>query len=167
MLNRSIGRIDLPETSTISFGDFRCDLVVGDKSKYAYTLVEFEDARPESIFASGEKYQHEWSRRFEHGYSQVVDWFWKISDLERMDDFEKRFGSRDASFFGMLILGRNHFLDPHLRKRLIWRANKVVVNSNNIRCLTFDDLHVELSQLLTTLETMAKADESQDKPGLI
>src|SRR4051812_41598714 len=45
MLNRSIGRIDLLAHEYDIFGDFRSDLVVGDSARFAYTLVEFEDAR--------------------------------------------------------------------------------------------------------------------------
>src|SRR4051794_13517061 len=32
------------------FGDFTCDLVVGDSARNAYCLIEFEDAGPTSLF---------------------------------------------------------------------------------------------------------------------
>jgi hypothetical protein len=32
------------------FGDFACDLAVGESARGAYCLVEFEDARRESVF---------------------------------------------------------------------------------------------------------------------
>jgi len=38
------------------FGDFRCDFAIGDWTRKAYTFVEFEDARPNSLFIKqGEK----------------------------------------------------------------------------------------------------------------
>ena len=38
------------------FGDFRCDFAIGDWTRKAYTFVEFEDARPNSLFVKqGEK----------------------------------------------------------------------------------------------------------------
>jgi hypothetical protein len=76
------------------FGDFSCDLVVGDAGSGAYGFIEFEDAAPNSIFVRrGAKSTPEWSSRFEHGYSQIIDWFYKLDDMARTGEFEARFGS--------------------------------------------------------------------------
>jgi len=162
MLNPNVHRIDRLGHEFDLFGDFRCDLVVGDFRTPAYTLVEFEDARRDSVFRQGAKYTHEWAPRFEHGYSQLVDWFWKIADLERTGDFAHRFGGPDVSFSGMLVIGRRSFVTGRERQRFRWRSSRVVVNSNVVRCLTFDDLYDELDALLTTFKGVETGD---DKPG--
>lgn len=155
--NRSIGRIDRLAFEYDIFGDFAADLVVGDFQKPAFTLIEFEDAEPGSIFRSGAKYAAEWSPRFERGYSQIVDWLWKLDDLRATDDFEHRFGGRDAVFTGILVIGRNRHLGERERRRLNWRSRKTVINSEHILCLTFDDFYEELANRLTALELMAQA----------
>src|SRR5262249_37769518 len=61
------------------FGDFICDLVVGHSARNAYCLIEFEDAGPVSLFIKrGKRVTREWSPRFEHGCSQIIDWFHKL-----------------------------------------------------------------------------------------
>jgi hypothetical protein len=56
------------------FGDFSCDLAVGDSVKKAYCFIEFEDAGPNCLFVKqGKKATREWSPRIDHGYSQIVD----------------------------------------------------------------------------------------------
>ena len=49
-------------------------MVVGDASSHAYCFIEFEDATETSIFKKTPKLTPEWSPRFEHGFSQLVDW---------------------------------------------------------------------------------------------
>ncbi len=69
-----IVRYDLVAHELPLFGDFVADLVVGDSKNSAFAFIEFEDASPESIFVK-RKATPEWSPRFEHGFSQLVDWF--------------------------------------------------------------------------------------------
>ena len=104
----------------------------------------------------GEKYTHEWGRRFERGFSQIVDWFWKLEDQSRSNEFRHRFGSADARFSAVLVIGRSHFLPPRERQRLNWRLDPVIINSNKAMCLTFDDLYNELHGRLTRIEALAK-----------
>src|SRR5207244_1348227 len=48
------------------FGDFTCDLAVGDSVKHAYCFIDFEDAGPNSLFVrQGKKATREWSSRFD------------------------------------------------------------------------------------------------------
>ncbi len=76
------------------FGDFRSDLVVGDSVTQSYFFVEFEEAGPESIFLSNSnRSTPEWSPRFERGFSQIIDWFCKLDEMEKTDSFEDKFGS--------------------------------------------------------------------------
>src|SRR5208282_4439787 len=57
------------------FGDYNCDLVVGDSVNHSFLFTEWEDATVASLFRQqGKKATPEWSPRFEHGYSQLIDW---------------------------------------------------------------------------------------------
>jgi Domain of unknown function (DUF4263) len=82
------------------------------------------------------------------GFNQIVDWFWKLNDLERTDDFENRFNSRSIDYTGLLIIGRDRDLEPREKRRLDWRRKKLIVNSQHIYCITFDELADILSARL-------------------
>jgi hypothetical protein len=132
------------------FGDFVCDLVIGDSVTKTYGFVEFEDGGPTSLFVQrGAKATPEWSPRFERAFSQVVDWFYKLDDMEKTDEFEARFGSRSVQYFGLLVIGRSGTLAPREQRRLAWRQERIVVNSRHVRCLTFDELAAALSRQIT------------------
>ena len=123
------------------FGDFACDLVVGDSVRKTFTFVEFEDAGPNSLFVKqGKKATRAWSPRLNDGYGQIIDWFYKLADRRNSDECEMRFGSRSIDFTGLLVIGWNHYLDAGERLRLEWRREHVVVNSKRIQCITFDEL---------------------------
>jgi hypothetical protein len=49
------------------FGQFTADLISGDHAARAYTLVEFEDGRPNSVFVQRARQRTKWSPRCEHG----------------------------------------------------------------------------------------------------
>lgn len=130
------------------FGDFACDIVIGDSQSNTYLFVELEDAAPNSIFKKIPKSTPEWAPRLEHGYSQIVDWFWKIEDQSRTNDFKHRFNVENISYHGLLIVGRSSSLASREMERLKWRQDKTVVNSNRISILTFDQLHADLDRRL-------------------
>ncbi|MCU0552441.1 MAG: DUF4263 domain-containing protein [Leptolyngbya sp. Prado105] len=71
------------------FGDFTADLVVGDSSRGHYCFVEFEDASKNSVFRQTNRASSEWSPRFEHGFSQIIDWFWKLEDMRQTTKFRE------------------------------------------------------------------------------
>jgi Domain of unknown function (DUF4263) len=127
------------------FGDFTSDLVIGDAQNHTYCFVEFEDAMPNSVFTvKKSKYQPEFSTRFEHGYSQIVDWFYELTNIGT-SKLKERFGKDTIDFHGVLIIGRNHFLnDVNLLSRLDWRSKNIIVNSKRIRIFTYDDLYQAL-----------------------
>jgi hypothetical protein len=128
-------------------GDFAADIVLGDRARGEFCVVELEDDRPESIFTrAGKKATREWSRRFDHGFSQLVDWFYALDDLKRTERFTRDFGHGHVKFFGLLVIGRSAGLSESERSRLRWRTEKVRVNSHAISCLTFEDLHDYLTQ---------------------
>jgi hypothetical protein len=131
------------------FGDFACDIAVGDSAKQAYCFIELEDAGPGSLFVrQGRKATREWSPRLEHGFGQIVDWFHKLEDLRRSDDFVARFGSRVIRYSAVLIAGRDQYLGQGERERLRWRADNVVVGSQRIECVTFDNVVEDLEARL-------------------
>ncbi len=140
------------------FGDFTCDLAVGDSVKNAFCFVEFEDAGPNSLFVrEGKKATRAWSPRFDHGCSQIIDWFYKLDDMRKSDDFAARFGARAISYTGILVLGRDQYLRPGEQERLEWRRNHVVVASQNIQCVTFDRLLDDLVGRLKAFSLGTKA----------
>ncbi|CAA9571750.1 MAG: hypothetical protein AVDCRST_MAG88-2402 [uncultured Thermomicrobiales bacterium] len=65
------------------FGEFTADVSAGDSSKNAFCLIEFEDGKPNSIFTLRGRRAREWASRFERGFSQIVDWLWKLDDQRR------------------------------------------------------------------------------------
>lgn len=131
------------------FGDFACDLVVGDSARNAYCFIEFEDAAPNSLFVKqGRRATREWSSRFDHGFSQIIDWFCKLDDMKKSDAFAALFGARSICSTGILVVGRNHDLLAGETERLEWRRNNVLVGSQIIECLTFDRLLADLQTRL-------------------
>jgi hypothetical protein len=122
------------------FGDFTCDLVTGDWMRGAYVFVEFENAAPNSIFSQKSRSTPEWSNRFEHGFSQILDWFYKLDTQRHNPEFEQRFGRRDLAITGLLVVGRKQDLGPREKDRLAWRHQHVSVAGLQIYSMTFDDL---------------------------
>lgn len=136
------------------FGDFKCDLAIGDHSNNNFCFVEFEDAKQTSIFhQEGTKYKSAFSSRFEHGYSQIIDWFYKLN-VQSTNEIEERFGQSNIGYNGLLIIGRSHFLTDTEKNRLKWRMENCQVNSKTIYCLTFDELHEFLDQKLKSFKSL-------------
>lgn len=157
--NVHIEEIDLFGFQLDLFGNFRCDWAAGQSSRGEFALVEIEDARRHSVFGGGDKYHEEWGRRFEHGYSQLVDWFWALDMYRDNVDFRKRFGGRLHNFSGLLLIGRSKYLDDAMRDRLHWRVQKVSINSNKIVCMTFDDLRERMETRVKALRDLAKSED--------
>lgn len=150
------------------FGDFACDLAVGEWERGAYCLVEFEDAREDSVFKrEGKKATRAWGPKFEHGYSQILDWLHKL-DGRSAADCLARFGRHAVHARAVLIVGRDHHLDEGERQRLKWRNDNVVVRSDKIICLTFDELLRQFTErlgILTAVEASALAALPPRLPG--
>ena len=132
------------------FGDYAADLVLGDKAYRQFCVIEFEDGRSQSIFKpSPSGNTRVWSSRFEHGFSQIIDWYTMLDDLKKSQRFKRDFGDGHVRFSAMLIIGRDAGLtDAYDRFRLDWRADKVSVDSNNVVCVTFDELHRHMDRHL-------------------
>ncbi|MFC1998792.1 Shedu anti-phage system protein SduA domain-containing protein [Chloroflexota bacterium] len=150
-MNRIASEYDL-------WGDFKCDFVVGDWENKAYCFVEFEDAKIASLFNRSGRHTPEWGKRFEHGFSQIVDWAYKLSDVEKNDEFVARFGSSHIDSGGLLVVGRDAFLEPPEVRRLEWRRRHVVVNSLPVLCLTYDELYKDMIRKMHMFSAAAEAD---------
>ena len=123
------------------WGDFACDLAVADAENKTICFVEFENCMPDSIFKQvGQKATKEYAPRFEHGYSQIIDWFYRIDNFTNSHEIKKKFGRDNIDFIGILITGHSRDLDDELRKRLKWRENNVVISNSKILYFTFDEL---------------------------
>ena len=144
------------------FGDFACDLVIGDSTRRAYCFVEFENAAENSIFRQSKRNVSEWSPRFERGFSQIIDWFYKLDVQSETRDFEYRFGRRSLYSMGPLIIGRDAELSAKEKDRLEWRKRKLLVDSNHIYCLTFDDLYRTLAVRRDIYNIFAKSDRDSE-----
>ena len=153
--NSNIARFDQIAFEYNLFGDFASDLVVGDREKCAYNFVEFEDAGPNSLFVKeGGRAARAWSPRLEHGFGQIIDWFYRLHDFNKSDSCQARFGKRSIDFTGTLVVGRDQHMDDGERLRLEWRRRHVVVNSRAVFCVTFDEL---LDDLQSRLELYSRA----------
>ena len=89
-----------------------------------------------------------WAARLEHGFSQIVDWFWLLDDQRQTSAFEAFFGTRQVDLFALLVVGRERDLSTAERQRLTWRRSRVVVNLQHVFCCTFDELAVDLRKRL-------------------
>ena len=137
------------------YGDFVADLVLKDSKRHQLLLVEFEDGKRNSIFQkASKKYTPEWGRRLEHGYSQIVDWLWKLADMERTDDFASKFG-KPCRYQALLVIGRDSYLDEIQRNRLEWRFSKTTVDTNIITCFTYDQLYEMYDHKLESIKILS------------
>jgi hypothetical protein len=152
MYNSKIHRCDRLAWEFDLFGDFVCDFAIGDSVRGAFTFLEFEDATANSLFVKqGKKATREWSPRLDRGYGQLIDWFYKLRDRRNGDNFLARFGKRSIEYTGVLVIGRDRFMDASERLRLDFRSEYVVVDSKKIYCVTFDELADSLHDYLIML----------------
>jgi len=143
--NPRINRFDLVATEFSLFGDFACDLIIGDSVNRDFCFVEFEDASPQSVFIKKKGMSTpEWSPRFDRGFSQIIDWFLILEDQERTGLHKSKFGLDVIQFVGLLVIGRRKDLDDSQYERLVWRSDQVRVGHRQVHCITFDDLYETL-----------------------
>jgi hypothetical protein len=143
--NPRINSFDRIATEFDLFGDYSCDLVIGDSTSHNFCFVEFEDASPRSVFTRKKgKATAEWSPRFDHRFSQILDWFAILEDQQRTAQFKNKFDSDVIQYVGLLVIGRRHHLDDAQYARLRWRSEQVQVGARQVNCITFDELYQTL-----------------------
>jgi Domain of unknown function (DUF4263) len=98
------------------FGDHKADLVVGDSQRHQYCFVEFEDAAETSVFKKAAKVTPEWSPRFDHGTNQIIDWIYWLDNQRGTAPYLSRFGAAPIQFVGVLVIGRDRFLENPLHR---------------------------------------------------
>jgi antiviral defense system Shedu protein SduA len=80
-----------------------------------------------------------WSGRFEHGFSQLVDWAWRLAEEGgKSAAYQRIFGKADATIHLLLIAGRDADLSESDHARLRWRAKNCWFGAFRMTCLTFD-----------------------------
>jgi Domain of unknown function (DUF4263) len=88
------------------FGDFKADILVGSKHEKEFCVIEFENGRQDTIFKKQRKRKNpEWSARFEHAFSQIVDWFYNLEDFKNTQGFSATFGPGHTSFTELMVTG--------------------------------------------------------------
>ena len=149
IVSNSLNKVDRIAFEYDLFGDFVCDLVVGNSQTDDYCFIEFENASIDSIFTKKKgRYESYYSCRFEQGYSQVADWFYQLNDVSE-SQITKRFNTPRINYHGILIIGRSTFLSENEKKRLAWRRRHFVVYSEHILIYTFDQLLLLLKNIPT------------------
>jgi hypothetical protein len=144
------------------FGDFTADLLLGNKRATEFCVVEFEDGRPDSIFKNQPRRGNaEWSARFEHGFSQLTDWFYNLDDFKGTKGFARTFGTGHVRFIGLLVIGRSASLDEAKRSRLKWRTEKVLIDSHPVNCITFDELYESLRDRFVRYREASKIEKTR------
>ncbi len=122
--------------------DYRCDAVIGDFNSKHFCFIEFENASFDSIFKQkAGKFKKEFAPRFEHGYSQIIDWFQELHyQKANATKMIERFAHFQIGYSACLIIGRDHFLDESDKIRFNWRSDYIKVDSKEILVLTYDEL---------------------------
>jgi len=132
------------------FGDHKADLVIGDTKNKQFCFIEFEDAKSTSIFNTrAAKSTPDWSARYDHGFSQLIDWILWIENNKGNTAYVNRFHAASIQFNMLLVIGRDRDLDKDpadlaLRQRFDWRSDSVVVASKKVHCITYDKLYEDL-----------------------
>jgi hypothetical protein len=148
-------------------GDFRADILLGSKEHKQFCVVEFEHGKQDAIFKKQPRRKNpEWSARFEHAFSQIVDWFCSLEDQRNTAAFQNTFGAGEITFAGLLVMGRKNSLNDPQMRRLAWRTNKVLIDSNRVTCITFDELHAALKAKFEFYRAAAKVETTTTLPGL-
>jgi hypothetical protein len=147
-------------------GNFRSDVLLGSKAAGKFCIVEFEPGEQGAIFKKQKRKNPEWSARFEHAFSQIVDWFWALEDQARTRDFEGTFGKQEITFTSLLVMGRDAELDDTKRRRLAWRTKKVLIDSNKVTCITFDRLYAALKEKYDFYAAAAEVERTATTPSL-
>ncbi len=137
------------------FNEFYADFAIANSKMDHFTFVELEDDGNESVFREKENEKtkrYVWSPVFEHGYSQIIDWFYRLDDYSKTNKIKEHFNVEKMRYEALLIVGRNSSLPNfECRGKLDWRSENVDVHKKKVFCLTYDELYNQLSERYQTL----------------
>lgn len=141
------------------YQEFRTDFAVASLDNKKILFIEFEDAKENSVFeikTDGKTaVSYQWGTRFEHGFSQVVDWYYRLEDMIRTNKMTEHFGVSELDFKGILVVGRStHINKTGNKNRFEWRKKKTVIDSKELKCLTFDNLKDEMVERFDAIKMM-------------
>lgn len=152
--NNALGAPDMLALERPLFGSFPCDVATGSSTSRQFTLVELEDAREDSVFepVRGRAYPR-WSRRFERGFSQLIDWAWRI-DRERQPSptLDPVFGTPDPKIHYLLVIGRDQWFGGAGRARLDWRGLHNGISGQRTTIWTYDEMFAFIDDRLKATE---------------
>lgn len=159
LMGRVVG-IDAPKKYNNELpiiGKFRSDFVVSNDAQTCFSFIEFEDAKGNSIFnktINKKTLVYPWSSRFEHGYSQVIDWYLHLSVNNQTQNMKSEFGAFQITYSGALIIGRKNSLNRgDCNERFDQRVRKSLIDSKHITCYTFDDLYEAMEDQFAILSS--------------
>jgi len=141
------------------YGEYQADLIIGDSSKRVFCFVEFENATRTSLFAKKSSSAYKFAPRFEAGYSQIVDWFKILDDQKRTDLTTSQFNGIVKDYYGILVIGRDKFIDKTLLERINWRSNNIIINSKSIYIYTYDMLYNILKEKLEIINVRRRKND--------
>jgi hypothetical protein len=155
-MSSGVPRADVYKFEFQILGVFKADLVVGNSQRKRFVFVEFESGDKYSLFGPKKTNQmRDWSRRFEHGFGQLVDWAWAIRDAGNTQIFKNAFGCDEFSAEYLLVCGRDSLMDGTEHKRHFWRAENCILGGTQATCLTYDGLLIFFQ---TTIEAIKSYD---------
>jgi hypothetical protein len=158
-MHSNINKFDRLSSEFSFYGQFTCDLITGDSNSKSFCIVEFEDSREKSVFTKQTRQHPYWSRRYEVGFGQLLDWIWTISDFRNTPSFTDTFGDVNADFIALLIIGRSKFIKEKTdKRRFSWRSRNVSINGVKVTCMTYDELYQAICKRITALDS----DEAND-----
>jgi hypothetical protein len=129
------------------FNEFYPDFGIADKSKESFVFVEFEEAKQFSIFGENvnkSSIRHEWGIKLERGFSQIINWFYRLEDYKRTNKYKEHFEGKEIKYWGILVVGRDEFIPPGSSERIEWRFDRVRVDLKQVHFYTYDGLYREL-----------------------
>ncbi len=95
-----------------------------------------------------------------------MDWFYSLEDQKNSAGFQNTFGTGEITFASLLVMGRSTSLDDPKHRRLVWRTKKVLIDSNKVACITFDDLHAALKEKFEFYSAAAEVEKTTTLPGV-
>ena len=120
-------------------------------------LIEFEDAKHNSIFSKGTNQYRYWARRLEHGIGQAVDRAWLQADDPSAAILTNAFGGSINYSAYVVVCGRDAGIGDDIeRRRFDFRRYGMTIEGLPIRILTYDDMIEAMEQQLETVKSFAQ-----------